>query len=198
MTEEKFIVATQNKDKICEIREILSDLPFQIITMEEAGFTEEIEETGETFAENAMIKAKAVHTVTGGYVMADDSGLAIDALDGAPGVYSARFHGKDSSYQEKIEALWKLLKDVPLEDRTAHFICAIAVVTPSGESFVVEGRIDGILYDRMIGENGFGYDPVFFVPEYGMTTAQMTSSEKHSISHRGRALKAMLARLEKM
>lgn len=198
MTEEKFIVATQNKDKISEIREILSDLPFQIITMEEAGFTEEIEETGETFAENAMIKAKAVHTVTGGYVMADDSGLAIDALDGAPGVYSARFHGKDSSYQEKIEALWKLLKDVPLEDRTAHFICAIAVVTPSGESFVVEGRIDGILYDRMIGENGFGYDPVFFVPEYGMTTAQMTSSEKHSISHRGRALKAMLARLEKM
>lgn len=195
---QNFIVATQNKDKISEIREILSDLPFEILSMEEAGFSQNIEETGTTFAENALIKARAVHQVTGGYVMADDSGLSIDALSGAPGIYSARFHGKDSSYQEKIEALWELLKDVPLEERTAHFICAIAVVMPDGDSFVTEGKVDGIIYDKRLGNNGFGYDPVFYIPEKGMTTAQMTSGEKHSISHRGKALQAMLAKLEKM
>ena len=195
---QNFIVATQNKDKISEIREILSDLPFDILSMEEAGFSQNIEETGTTFAENALIKARAVHQVTGGYVMADDSGLSIDALSGAPGIYSARFHGKDSSYQEKIEALWELLKDVPLEERTAHFICAIAVVMPDGDSFVTEGKVDGIIYDKRLGNNGFGYDPVFYIPEKGLTTAQMTSGEKHSISHRGKALQAMLAKLEKM
>ena len=195
---QNFIVATQNKDKISEIREILSDLPFDILSMEEAGFSQNIEETGTTFAENALIKARAVHQVTGGYVMADDSGLSIDALSGAPGIYSARFHGKDSSYQEKIEALWELLIDVPLEERTAHFICAIAVVMPDGDSFVTEGKVDGIIYDKRLGNNGFGYDPVFYIPEKGMTTAQMTSGEKHSISHRGKALQAMLAKLEKM
>ena len=192
-----FILATQNKDKVKEISEILAEHPFQIMTMDEAGFREEIEETGTTFAENALIKAKAVHAVTGGYVMADDSGLAIDALGGAPGVYSARFHGKDSSYEQKISALWDLLSNVPLMERTAHFICAIAVIRPDGSSFVVHGSLDGILWDKILGTNGFGYDPVFFVPEYGMTTAEMSPQMKHSISHRGKALRAMLAELER-
>ncbi len=192
-----FILATQNKDKVKEISEILSEHPFQIMTMDEAGFREEIEETGTMFAENALIKAKAVHAVTGGYVMADDSGLAIDALSGAPGVYSARFHGKDSSYEQKISALWDLLSNVPLMKRTAHFICAIAVIRPDGSSFVVHGSLDGILWDKILGTNGFGYDPVFFVPEYGMTTAEMSPQMKHSISHRGKALRAMLAELER-
>jgi XTP/dITP diphosphohydrolase len=193
-----FIVATQNKDKIKEIREILSNLPFTIMSMEEAGFSADIEESGATFAENALIKARAVHQVTGGYVMADDSGLSIDALSGAPGIYSARFYGKDSTYEEKINALWELLKDVPLEERTAHFICAVAVVMPDGSSFTTLGKLDGIFYDKMLGSNGFGYDPVFYIPERGLTTAQMTSREKHAISHRGKALQAMLAKLEKM
>lgn len=130
--------------------------------------------------------------------MADDSGLSIDALAGAPGIYSARFHGKDSSYEEKIQALWEMLKDVPLEERTAHFNCAVAVVMPDGSSFITQGQLDGVFYDKMLGNNGFGYDPVFFIPERGITTAQMTSQEKHTISHRGKALQAMLAKLSKM
>lgn len=190
-----FVVATQNKDKVSEIREILSELPFQIITMSEAGCDDDIEEDGETFRENALKKAIDVHNRIGGYVMADDSGLAVDALGGAPGIYSARFHGRNSTYSEKIQALWDLLHDVPLEQRTAHFICAIAVVRPDGSSFTVQESMDGILYDKMIGDNGFGYDPVFFLPERGVTAAQLSNEEKNKISHRGKALRAMLAQL---
>ena len=191
-----FIVATKNKDKVFEIQEILKDLPFHILTMTEAGVDDEIEENGDTFEENALIKAQAVHKKTGGYVMADDSGLAIDALGGAPGIYSARFMGSDSSYEVKIAALWDLLKDVPLEKRTAHFICAIAVVRPDGSSFTVKESMDGIFYDRILGDNGFGYDPVFYLPERGLTTAQLPPDEKNLISHRGKALRAMLAELQ--
>lgn len=190
-----FVVATKNKDKVVEIREILKELPFQIITMTEAGCDDDVEEDGETFRENALKKAIEVHKRIGGFVMADDSGLAIDALGGAPGIYSARFHGKDSTYPEKIQALWDLLSDVPLEERTAHFICAIAVVRPDGSSFTVQESMDGILYDKTAGENGFGYDPVFFLPEKGVTAAQLSPEEKHKISHRGKALRAMLAQL---
>lgn len=195
-TVKDFIVATKNKDKVSEIQEILRDLPFHILTMTEAGVDDDIEEDGESFEENALIKARAVHRITGGYVMADDSGLAIDALDGAPGIYSARFMGSDASYTTKIAALWELLKDVPLEKRTAHFICAIAVVRPDGSFFTVKESMDGILYDRILGENGFGYDPVFYLPERGLTTAQLPPEEKHLISHRGKALRAMLAELQ--
>ncbi len=191
-----FVVATQNKDKIQEIMEILKAMPFHIVSMSEAGFDQDIEETGSTFEENALIKAQAVHDAIGGYVMADDSGLSIDALGGAPGIYSARFHGKDSTYDEKITALWDLLRNVPLLERTAHFVCAIAVVLPDGSHFVVRGEIDGIIYDKKVGDNGFGYDPVFYVPSLGKTTAQLLPREKHLISHRGKALRAMLAKLQ--
>jgi len=190
-----FVVATKNQDKVVEIREILKDLPFRIITMTEAGFDEDIEEDGEAFRENALKKAIEVHNHIGGYVMADDSGLAIDALGGAPGIYSARFHGKDSSYPEKIQALWDLLAGVPQELRTAHFICAIAVVRPDGSSFTVQESMDGIFCEKMAGANGFGYDPVFFLPEKGMTAAQLSNEEKNAVSHRGKALRAMLAQL---
>lgn len=190
-----FVVATKNMDKVSEIREILSELPFQIMTMSEAGCDDDIEEDGETFRENALKKAIDVHNRIGGYVMADDSGLAVDALGGAPGIYSARFHGKNSTYPEKIQALWDLLHNIPLEQRTAHFICAIAVVRPDGSSFTVQESMDGILYDKIVGDNGFGYDPVFFLPERGVTAAQLTNEEKNEISHRGKALRAMLAQL---
>ena len=190
-----FVVATKNQDKIIEIREILKGLPFNIITMTEAGFDDDIEEDGTTFRENALKKAIGVHNRIGGYVMADDSGLSIDALGGAPGIYSARFHGKESSYPVKIQALWDLLSNTPPEERTAHFICAIAVVRPDGSSFTVQESMDGIFYDKIIGVNGFGYDPVFFLPEKGVTAAQLSPEEKHALSHRGKALRAMLAQL---
>jgi len=195
-TKTPFVVATQNKDKVNEIREIMQEMPFEIITMTEAGYDDDIEENGETYRENALIKALAVHNKIGGYVMADDSGLSIDALGGAPGVYSARFHGKDSTYEEKIQALWDLLSNVPISERTAHFHCAVAVVRPDGSSFTVEETMDGILYDKMRGENGFGYDPVFYLPERGVTTAELAPEEKNTISHRGKALRAMLAQLQ--
>lgn len=192
-----FVIATKNQDKAAEIREILQGLPFQILTMTEAGCFDDIEENGNSYEENALIKAMAVHNRIGGFVMADDSGLEIDALGGAPGIYSARFHGENSTYPEKIQALWDLLSDTPLEKRTAHFVTAIAVVRPDGSYFTVRGIMDGIFYDRLLGENGFGYDPVFFLPERGMTTAQLPPEEKNRISHRGKALQAMLAELQK-
>lgn len=190
-----FVVATQNKDKLQEIREILHEFPFRIMSMSEAGVDEEIDENGQTYAENALIKAMAVHKITGGYVLADDSGLEIDALGGAPGILSARFVSKDAPYPVKIQALWNLLSDVPYEQRTAHFVCAIAVVYPDGSHFTVEESMDGILHNHMIGENGFGYDPVFFLPEKGITAAQLSPLDKNLISHRGKALRSMLAQL---
>lgn len=191
-----FIVATKNKDKLVEIRDILADLPFHIIGMEEAGVHLDIDENASTFEGNALIKAQALHNVVDGYCMADDSGLCIDALDGAPGIYSARFFGRDSSYEEKIGELWRLLKDVPYEKRTAQFVCAIAVVAPDGTHFTVKEKVEGIIIDEMRGENGFGYDPVFYVPSLGKTTAEIPEEEKNQISHRGLALRAMLDKLK--
>lgn len=191
----RFVVATKNSDKVSEISDILKDLPFEIVSMTSAGIEDDIEEDGETFRENALKKAAAVHSLIGGYVMADDSGLAIDALQGAPGIYSARFFGRDSTYQQKIQAIWDLLADVPKEKRTARFICAIAVVRPDGSSFTVQESMDGIIHDKMEGDNGFGYDPVFFLPDKCMTAAQLTPNDKNAVSHRGKALRAMLAQL---
>ena len=129
--------------------------------------------------------------------MADDSGICIDALDGAPGIYSARFCGENSTYPEKFAKIFSMLKDVPEEKRTARFVCAIAVVRPDGSSFTVRGEVEGVLHEEPKGENGFGYDPIFYVPEFGMTTAQMPPEQKNSISHRGRALRKMVEQLSK-
>ena len=197
MTKEfKLILATSNKDKAREIAEILSDTPFVVSTMKEEGFNPDIVEDGKTFEENALIKARAVHALAqNAYVMADDSGLCIDALDGAPGIYSARFCGEDSTYPEKFAKIFEMLKDVPEEKRTAKFVCSIAVVRPDGSEFTVRGEICGVLHEKPMGDGGFGYDPIFYVPEFGMTTAQMTKEQKNSISHRGKASRAMAERL---
>ena len=197
MTEFKLILATSNKDKAREIAEILDGTPFVVTTMKEEGFDPDIVEDGKTFEENALIKARAVHALaSGAYVMADDSGLCIDALDGAPGIYSARFCCEDSTYPEKFAKIFEMLKDVPEEKRTAKFVCSIAVVRPDGSEFTVRGEICGILHEKPMGDGGFGYDPIFYVPEFGMTTAQMTKEQKNSISHRGKASRAMAEKLK--
>ena len=197
MTEFKLILATSNKDKAREIAEILEGTPFVVTTMKEEGFDPDIVEDGKTFEENALIKARAVHALANGaYVMADDSGLCIDALDGAPGIYSARFCGENSTYPEKFAKIFEMLKDVPEEKRTAKFVCSIAVVRPDGSEFTVRGEICGVLHEKPMGDGGFGYDPIFYVPEFGMTTAQMTKEQKNSISHRGKASRAMAERLK--
>ena len=193
----KLILATSNKDKAREIAEILKDTPFVVTTMKEEGFDPDIVEDGSTFEENALIKARTVHELAGNaYVMADDSGLCIDALDGAPGIYSARFCGEDSAYPEKFKKIFEMLKDVPEEKRTAKFVCSIAVVRPDGTEFTVRGEICGVLHEKPVGDGGFGYDPIFYVPEFGMTTAQMTKEQKNSISHRGKASRAMAEKLK--
>ncbi len=198
MTKEfKLIIATSNKDKAREIAEILSDTPFVVTTMKEEGYDPDIVEDGKTFEENALIKARTVHALAeGAYVMADDSGLCIDALDGAPGIYSARFCGENSTYPEKFAKIFEMLKDVPEEKRTAKFVCSIAVVRPDGSEFTVRGEICGVLHEKPMGDGGFGYDPIFYVPEFGMTTAQMTKEQKNSISHRGKASRAMAEKLK--
>ena len=191
----RLIIATGNEDKVREIDEILEGTGFEAISMKQAGFNPDIVEDGTTFEENALKKAMAVHELSGEYVMADDSGLCIDALDGAPGIYSARFCGEDSTYEEKFRKIFEMLADVPEDKRTAQFVCAIAVVKPDGTSFTVRGECRGVLHEKPVGENGFGYDPIFYVPEFGMTTAQMDPKVKNSISHRGRALRAMVEKL---
>ena len=195
----RLVIATSNEDKVREIDEILEGTGYKAVSMKKAGFCPDIIEDGKTFEENALIKANAVHALTDGtdYVMADDSGICIDALDGAPGIYSARFCGENSTYPEKFAKIFSMLKDVPEEKRTARFVCAIAVVRPDGSSFTVRGEVEGVLHEEPKGENGFGYDPIFYVPEFGMTTAQMPPEQKNSISHRGRALRKMVEQLSK-
>ncbi|MCQ2533102.1 MAG: XTP/dITP diphosphatase [Clostridia bacterium] len=191
----RIVIATGNQDKVREINEILSGTDFEAVSMKSIGINPDIVEDADTFEGNALIKAKAVHALVNDYVMADDSGLCIDALNGAPGVYSARFCGENSTYQEKFDKIFEMLKDVSNDKRTAHFVCAIAVVRPDGSSFTVKEQCDGILQKTPMGSNGFGYDPIFYVPEFGMTTAQMEPEQKHKISHRGKALASMVAKL---
>ena len=193
----KFIVATKNKGKLKEISEILKGFPFEVISMENVGIEKDIEEYGSTFEENAMIKAKEVCKLTGEMVMADDSGLEVDFLDGAPGIYSARFAGENATDEDKNNKLLNLLEGVPFEKRTARFVCVIAVAYPNGDSFTVKGTCEGHIAFSPEGGNGFGYDPLFYVREYKMTTAQLDSSEKHKISHRGKALRLMVEELAK-
>ena len=188
----RIIFATGNTDKMAEIREILKDLGMEILSMKEAGVNPEIVENGKTFEENSLIKARAVHALLpDDVVMADDSGLEIDYLDGAPGIYSARFAGEDTSYDIKNRILLDKLEGVPDEERTARFVCAISAVFPDGTSETVRGTIEGRIAYEIQGENGFGYDPIFYVPEYGCTTAEMPPEQKNELSHRGNALRAI-------
>ena len=193
----KIIFATGNKDKMREIREIMADVDVEVVSMKEAGIEVDVVEDGITFEENGLIKARAIAAHTDAIVLADDSGLEIDYLDKAPGVYSARFMGEDTSYDIKNQALIDKLDGVPKEKRTARFVCAIAAVFPDGTSEVVRGTMEGRIGYKIAGENGFGYDPIFYLPEYGCTTAELTPEKKNELSHRGVALRKMRAVMEK-
>ncbi len=189
--DKRIIFATGNQNKVRELNMILQDAGIPIVSMKDAGIAADIAENGKTFRENALIKAKAVAEASGEIALADDSGLVIDALNGEPGIYSARFMGRDTPYSIKNKALIDRMKDVPDEKRTARFVCDVAVVFPDGRTFVEEGIMEGRIAHRAAGENGFGYDPVFYLPEYGCTSAQLPPEKKNEISHRGKALKAM-------
>ena len=193
----RLIFATGNQNKMREIREILADLPVEILSMKEAGIEADIVEDGKTFEENAIIKAKTIMELTGELVLADDSGLEIDYLNKEPGIYSARYMGEDTSYHIKNAKLIERLEGVPDEKRTARFVCAIAAVFPDGKELVVRGTVEGIIGYEEKGENGFGYDPIFYLPERGCTTAELSPEEKNSISHRGNALRLMNELLER-
>ena len=187
----KIIFATSNEGKMKEIRMILKDLDYEVVSMKEAGIEVAIEETGTTFEENAIIKAKTIMEITGEIVLADDSGLEVDYLDKAPGVYSARYLGEDTSYDIKNNHILSLLSGVPEEKRSARFVCVIACAWPNGEIKVKRVTIEGNIGHKIAGENGFGYDPIFVVPEYGCTTAELSAEQKNTISHRAKALNAM-------
>jgi len=181
------LLATTNPHKVDEYRAILSDLPFTLLSLNDIQLDMDVEETGTTFRENAELKARAYAQASGLLSLADDSGLEIDALDGAPGVYSARFAGVDATYEERFDILLTRLRDVPVERRTARFRCVISLAEPSGYLRSVDGVIEGVIADAPCGKNGFGYDPIFLVPALGKTTAEITAEQKNKISHRGRA-----------
>ncbi len=184
----KLIFATGNEGKMKEIRMILGDLDYEILSMKEAGIDVDIVEDGKTFEENAIIKATEISKIAGCIVLADDSGLEVDAMDKMPGIYSARYLGEDTPYSIKNQTIIDNLAGLPDEKRTARFVCAIAAAFPDGSVVTKRGTIEGIIGYEERGENGFGYDPIFFVPEYGKTTAELSPEEKNAISHRGKAL----------
>ena len=192
----KIIFATSNAHKMDEIRMILGDLDAEILSMREAGIETEIEENGTTFAENAVIKAQALRPFTDAIVMADDSGLVIDALNGEPGVYSARYMD-GAPYEVRNRNLIARLEGKQGKERSARFVCVIAASYPDGRVITAEGTMEGQIAEEPAGENGFGYDPILFLPEYGKTSAELSPEEKNAISHRGKALRAMRKKLEK-
>lgn len=189
------ILASNNKDKVKEVKEILKG--YDIISMKEAGIDVDIEENGTTFEENALIKARAIMKLTGQITMADDSGLEIDYLNKAPGVYSARFMGHDTSYDIKNKALIQKLEGVKGSDRSGRFVCAIAVCFPDGREIVKRGIMEGLIAEEIKGDNGFGYDPIVYLPEYGKTSGELAPEEKNKISHRGKALALIKEELDK-
>ena len=191
----KVIMATNNVDKLKEIRRILKGTDVRVVSAREAGIDASIEETGTTFDENAVIKAEAIRDLTGEITIADDSGLAIDFLDGAPGVYSSRFMGEDTSYDIKNKAILEMLADVPDEKRGARFVCSMAIAYPDRETRLFRGVMEGRIAHEIAGAEGFGYDPIFFLPEKGCTSAQLTPDEKNAISHRGKALRQVVKAL---
>ena len=193
----KIVFATGNQGKMREIKAIMADMDVEVVSMKEAGICIDIEEDGATFEENALIKARAIAKETDAIVLADDSGLEIDFLDKAPGVLSARYMGEDTPYEVKNAHILDLLKDVQGSERSARFVCSIAAVFPDGREFTTYATIEGEIGYKIAGENGFGYDPIFFVPEFGKTTAELSAEEKNEISHRGKALSMMKEILQK-
>jgi XTP/dITP diphosphohydrolase len=187
----KLIFATGNQNKMREIKAILADMDVEVLSMKEAGIDIDIVEDGKTFEENALIKARAVSKAGNALALADDSGLEVDALNGEPGIYSARYMGEETSYDIKNMNIIERLEGVPDEKRTARFVCAMAAVFPDGTEQTFVKTMEGRIGYKIAGENGFGYDPIFFLPEYGKTSAEISPEEKNAISHRGKALRAM-------
>lgn len=196
MSENKIIFATGNEGKMREIREILKDLGMDVLSMKQAGVSMDIAEDGKTFGENAEIKAMAVWKKTGGIVLADDSGLVVDCLNGEPGIYSARYMGEDTSYEIKNQNIVQRAAKAEGGERSARFLCNIAAVLPDGEVLHTEAAMEGLIAEKPAGNGGFGYDPILYIPEYGKTGGELTMEEKNKISHRGKALKAMKERLQ--
>lgn len=194
---EKIIFATGNAGKMKEIRVILGDMGYEILSLKDIGIQSCVEENGTTFEENAIIKAQEIWNQTGGLVMADDSGLEIDYLNKEPGIYSARYMGEDTDYKIKNRSLIERLNGVPDEERKARFVCAIAAILPDGNKIVTKGIMEGRIGYEECGKNGFGYDPIFILPEYGCTTAELTMEQKNKESHRGKALRFMREELLK-
>ncbi len=194
----RLIAATKNKGKLEEFAQLLAQFPYEVVSMGQIGIVEDIEENGSTFEENALIKARSIWKVTREAVIADDSGLEVDYLDGAPGIYSARYAGEGATDADKNRKLLNALKDIPADKRSARFVCAIAVIFADGASLTVRGVCEGTIATEPAGTNGFGYDPLFYVPEFGMTIAQMDSDIKNSISHRGNALRKVVEGLERI
>lgn len=191
----RIIFATGNAGKIREIREIMADADVELVSMKEAGIAVDVEENGDTFEANARIKAEAVAAYTDDIVLADDSGLEVDYLNGEPGVYSARYMGEETSYEIKNQAILDRMAGVPKGKRTARFVCAIAAVLPDKRVIVTRETIEGYIGEKPAGVNGFGYDPIFYIDEYQCSAAELSEEQKNVISHRGKALRAMKALL---
>ena len=188
---DKIIFATGNEGKMKEVRMILEDLGLPVLSLKDAGITADVEENGTTFEENAQIKAKAIMEMTGALVLADDSGLEVDALDKEPGIYSARYMGHDTSYHIKNQNIIDRLEGKVGEERSARFVCAIAAAFPDGRVLITRGTMEGQIGYEEKGENGFGYDPIFYLPEYGCTSAELAPEKKNELSHRGEGLRKM-------
>jgi len=194
----KLLVATRNAGKVREYRQLLADLPLEITYLDAEGIDLDVEETGESFAENAVLKATAYAQVSGLWTWADDSGLEVDALNGAPGIRSSRYAGPGASDEDRYRRLLRELEGVPWEKRTARFRCVVAIATPTGEVRTAEGSCEGVIAFEPRGSHGFGYDPVFFLPERGCTMAQLPPEVKNRISHRGQAAQAAKQLLQEM
>lgn len=194
----EIVLATSNQGKVREVEMMVKDMGIKIIPLSETSFEGEIEENGATFEENAVIKAKAVAEVLGVPALADDSGLEIDCLDKAPGIYSARYLGRDTSYSVKNKLILEKLQDVPKEQRTARFVCSMALALPYGAVVTTTATMEGEIAYEIKGENGFGYDPIFYLPEFGMNSAEITPEQKNEISHRGKALRQMKEEIAKL
>ena len=190
----QLVLATRNAKKLAELDRLLAGAGLDVQILGSDAFSElpEIEETGSTFAENSLIKARAVSTHTGLIAIADDSGLCVDALDGQPGIYSARWAGQGATDESNLDLVLEQIREVEPARRTAHFACAAALVLPSGEEYVVHGQVNGVLLTQRRGEGGFGYDPIFLPDGCDITTAEMTSEQKDAISHRGQAMRALV------
>lgn len=195
---QKLLIATHNPGKVAEYAELLTDVPVSAISLDDVGIDYSVEETGTTFEENAILKAQSYAEASGMLTLADDSGLAVDALGGEPGLYSARYGGPDATDATRYTMLLTRMQSVPDGERQARFVCVVALATPEGDLYIGEGAVEGVIAHAPRGDFGFGYDPVFFMPEYGATMAELGPKVKNNISHRARALRALLPTLKQV